>query len=424
MKFKNLFLPLVLGLTTLASLILRFKANVSSDVNLYEKVSKNLLEGKIPFQNGFYFEYPPLTGYLFAFLKVINNILVNFDIRIIYNSIFIIFMLILFFLNHIYSIKLHKQYNFSVLFLYIATILFVFEYREIAFERYDILPAFLTLIGISYFTSDKYKNIFMSGFLIGLGISIKLYPVLLLPIFLIYLIFKYDEFNLKKFLVSSSIFLIGLITTLIPTFYLLIKGYSGAIKFYQYHSLRGLEITSLGTTFARIGEYFGYGKSSPYAVCCEFGSTDLIYSKTGEIKSFLNVLLIIGFIIILLILLKNIRIKKANKIKLLYKSSFLVILLFIITNKVFSTQYFIWILSLGVISINFISNIRLKIITSIVFIVSMCLNSAMLNYFWYFEKPLSIVQTSIIDIKNVSFIILFILIITNMNFENNSYNLG
>ncbi|EAZ88132.1 hypothetical protein CY0110_10907 [Crocosphaera chwakensis CCY0110] len=48
--------------------------------------------------------------------------------------------------------------------------------------RYDLFPSFLTILAFYYL----FKQPIISGILLGCGILAKLYPVILLPVFIIY----------------------------------------------------------------------------------------------------------------------------------------------------------------------------------------------------------------------------------------------
>ena len=77
--------------------------------------------------------------------------------------------------------------------------------------NFDVIPVLLTLS--SYYFLTKNKNI-LSFFLLGIAISLKLYPLIFLPFFLFY-----NPINIKKIILNTLVTLFPLLTTLLPFIY-------------------------------------------------------------------------------------------------------------------------------------------------------------------------------------------------------------
>ncbi len=389
--------------------IIRIFSGISSDVDLYSKISSKLLSGQTPFLNNFYFEYPPITAYLFG---IVGSVMKVFNLKSLfsYNLIFILMSAFFIVLSYLLTIKMASKLQLNLLPIHVSFCLFIVEYRIIGFERYDIFPAFLVLLSLYIVQFLNYRNVFLSGLFLGLAICLKLYPVILLPLYIIYILRESVIQKMNNILRTITAFGLGLFVAILPTAVLIYKGFEGIVKFYQYHSNRGFEVTSIGTTLALGGSFFGVGKVDPFAYCCEYGSYDIVYTYTSQLKSLLNIGLALLLGLVLVMYYKRLSNLNLNNYKNLIQSSYIFVLLFVITNKVFSTQYFIWLLSLGLLTIGFITNIRTRKIAYFLFFSSMILNSIILNYFWRFETEISILQIMLINLKNILFWLLFMVV--------------
>jgi hypothetical protein len=329
----------LLGLGLLTSAFLYFSFAYRSfhltlgDTTIYYKYASQMLNGAIPYRD-FTIEYPPfsipfilLPGYISTlFGGSVEDYLLAFQFESYLLAVGIL-VIISWFLRKKYPAP---SYTYRVLFLGLAFPLISF----FLFRRFDAAPAFLLVL--SFYLLYLYRPVW-SGFFLGLAASAKLYPLLVLPLLLIY--FWRNKGNWKFTLWLSLGFMIAIGISVIP---FLIISPNGLAAFLQYQGERGLQIESLFASIAWLGSQSGF---APAIKIYDHNSTGYVSSWTSWLLP-LSTLLSIGGMLALLGYFwwtANPKRTKLDKDWLLY-ASFLVITWFIISNKVISPQYMIWLI--------------------------------------------------------------------------------
>ncbi len=201
--------------------------------------------------------------------------------------------------------------------------------------RYDLFPALLTILSLYLIINKKPVA---SGISIGIAVAAKLYPAVLIPIFMIYALVKNDLRSLKRFVIGGGISVI----TLIPFIILAPNSFT---SFLTYHQERGLEIESVMSGLILLGKMAGI---LPAKIVYNYTAFHLSSPYADIILRWLPYIAITLFAIIYASC--YIQFKKAFKAKneiptdSLLAYSILALLIFMGTNKVFSPQYIIWIL--------------------------------------------------------------------------------
>jgi len=300
--------------------------------NDYFPYANALVSGVLPYEpyNGLRWEYPPLA-YLFM---VIPRLFTSdpFVYTLIY--IFMVLIVTLIGLWLIRKIAMKHDKNAKILMLaYTASVLFLVSFY---FDRFDVIVAVITIAAIYLYTEKKYYWAFA---LLSIGMFIKLYPGLLFPFFLIP-IFANRDFKLG--IRCLSVFIVTSILLIMPFMLMSPDTY---LSFITYHTNRGIQIESVFASLALVMEILGLTSTQTIS---SYGSFNLEGGITGVMSAISFPLIIVSLILFAFVYYK--KCKTSNDMDWGYKmvpmASLVVILVFILFNKVFSAQYMIWIVGL------------------------------------------------------------------------------
>lgn len=245
MKSKRI-LYLGLGLTLVWLLVITFlRANLQTPIRLFS----DEYDRYIYFERGVWIEnhqvpyrdvlseYPQVPTYMFGLVRL--TAAGEKDPYIAYwkfSSIFSFLMLVLLAatieLLH-GMLPVHKSWAY--LLLLPAPLFF-------AFNRFDILPAYITLLSYKMVLDRKWG---FSALLLGIGAMTKWYPALLLPVNLMYYYRTYRRIPWRMMIVFG----VTCLLILLPTF--LFGGLDAVLAPYRFHLERGLETVSLPTLISR-----------------------------------------------------------------------------------------------------------------------------------------------------------------------------
>lgn len=186
------------------------------ELALYNKYATYLWEGKLPYYD-FFIEYPPLCLPFFGVAQIFGEkwfILTWYGLIGLF--VFLTFLII----------KRMKGRGFA----FIASVL---PLAGLFWDRFDLIPAFFSLWAIGLL---KKKNYPQSWFILSLGILIKVYPVVLIPYFLL----KTPIRSLLKCLFSFSV--LSVILLGIISWY---GGLEGLKRFVNFQGKRGVHLESI-----------------------------------------------------------------------------------------------------------------------------------------------------------------------------------
>ncbi len=300
--------------------------------NDYFPYADALVNGILPYQpyNGLRWEYPPLA-YLFM---VIPRLFTSdpFVYTLIYISMVLIVTLIGLWL--IRKIAMKHDKNAKILMLgYTASVLFLVSFY---FDRFDVIVVVITIAAIYLYMEKKYYWAFI---LLSIGMFIKLYPGLLLPFFLIPFLANRDfKLGIRCF----SIFLAVSVLLIIPFIWMSPDTY---LSFITYHTNRGIQIESVFSSFALMLELLGLTSMQTIS---SYGSFNLEGGITGVLSAISFPLIILSLILFAIVYYRKCMESDDRDwgFKMVPMASLVVVLVFILFNKVFSAQYMIWIMGI------------------------------------------------------------------------------
>lgn len=301
-----------------------------SDIPIYSRYSDSILNGQTPYKE-FEVEYPPLALLLFVIPGLLAKLIGSYSLS------FRLVML-LFDLGNIWLInKLainttgrSKAIAFKPLLIYSILTGLAFQ---LLYDRFDIAISFLILLSV-YFATIK-EAWFRAYIFVWVAVLAKVFPIILFPLFLM----THAKYKQKKhepiviFILASLLF-IGLALL----FSLWFGPWWNSVL--SYHGGRGIQVESMYGVIASAAAFLGV----PYSINHNFGSFNIENSFTpflSTLSPFVTLAAILfGYYLFYQILSASkvkIKVNKALKSGIL-----LVLLMFILTNKVFSPQYLLW----------------------------------------------------------------------------------
>lgn len=337
----------------------------SDDVAIYFRYARRALNGELPYRD-YLVEYPPFSLPFFIVPGFLCYILGNFSLQTysiaFHTQCFLLTLLTLWLVSKLY-LKLYPDTNWQKA----AWRLGLFSFGCVAislylFQRYDIAASCLTFGAVYLFMQ---KRPIAAGFMLGLATACKLYPAILLPLFLLYFWYYHAKpeqpFSLSIFKPSVAPalkiiagFSSGVLLVALP-FYL--ASPSGFLKFLSYHGERGLELESI---FAGLVVFASYLGIAPAITMVEAAALGLASPWVKPLASFSTLLTLGGLAVFYLWFWRKfarLRLYSASKDKesqfvkqsqFLLEASSVLLLWFILANKVLSPQYMIWLLPLAV----------------------------------------------------------------------------
>lgn len=311
MKTLNIFFFLLIIILLGSQIAINlFHANTSQDLKLYFEYSQKLFEGRVPFKD-YLIEYPPAAFYLMAvpyfFAKTFP----------LYKFLFSVFVAI-----NIITVCIHFFYKKQWLNNAIVFASLLCLPSEIIYQRIDSFLGVLVFWNIIMLLNKKYIAM---GIFLGIAISIKFIPIILIPLLIIAL-------RKKKIIYQTLLSWSMTIIILLIPFFLSDAPTQNLLNFWTYNQTRGIQLESSWSSLTMVLENSKY----PVSLHDSHNSLDI----QSPYKNMLTKIAMLSIICYLLFIYYFAYKKKIKNLAALY---FLTLCGFIILNKVFSPQYLLWI---------------------------------------------------------------------------------
>lgn len=296
-------------------------------------VALQIINGEVPYID-FANEYPPLALLSFLLPALVGRTL------IVYTQVFAVEMLLLDLLAMALIAALASRFKLPVSKTLTMYTLFIAAMGPITVSRYDLLPAALVLAALYTFINGKNKS---SWALLALGFTAKLYPIIIAPLFALY----YLRRRQYRQLAAGCVTFLGVTVILILPWLVLDAG--SLLSFLKYHAERGLHSESTYGSALLVAQLLNL---THVQAGLTFGSWNLMSPLADGLAA-------VSFYITAALLLfiyawyghwlwhQSNRVVKAGvpgneAARLLLIYSTLIILAFLLTNKVLSPQYLVW----------------------------------------------------------------------------------
>ncbi len=315
-------------------LVFVFNVGELGDTRAYFDYSSRIIHGEVPYRD-FDIEYPPLS-----LLTFIPPRLLTADLSL-YSQLFTLEILFFDLIGLVLIAALARRWGLSqwqALGIYTVVMALL---APVAAKRYDLLPAVLMLFALYAFARGWDKA---SWAALALGTMAKLYPVLLAPFFIAIYLQRRERHRLIR---GGLVFAL---TVAAITVVWLVLSPSGFVHSLTYHTARPLQIESTYASFLLLGHTMGLTSLS---VDLSYGSWNLASPAANALATTSTILMFISLALIYWGYVRNLSrestlSQESNpgawhiNLTTLFNYSLLVVLAFIVTSKVFSPQFLIW----------------------------------------------------------------------------------
>lgn len=300
-------------------------------LNFYAQGEK-FKSGLLPYKD-FQFEFPPLAIIFFTIPALFTSDLGTY--AFIYGlETIVMATLALYFL-----IKIAEKMNIDKNKVAVVFIIFYLVYYIQALRKFDTIPMMLTTLSLYFYVNEK-SNLAYATMMIGA--LVKIYPLLLIPIFLIMDISgknKHDWRHAVKGMASCTI--VGAVTIL-PLLMASVS-MSEIFSFISYHSDRGFQIESLVGVIVQALSALGLTTSHIVPSCYTYDVISPVCDALLPFWAYISMMaLIVAWGFVTIVVLRSKTDNGAENITRIFMYSTIVLLTFVLTNKVFSTQYIMW----------------------------------------------------------------------------------
>ena len=339
-RVNGLVVPLFCSLGLLVVLILfnSISLPAANDVELYYNYARRTLQGEIPYRD-FVIEYPPLSLLFFLPPALLSSVLGGISLTgytwLLHGELFLLNLASLWLIYDLLGRQgrsLAERNSQLRLFTWGSVGIALY-----LLQRFDIGVAFLTLLALWFFQRGRPASL---GLTLAVGTLVKLYPALLLP--LVVLLYWYgpkDRRAIVRCLVGF-----GLGSGLLVGPFVLF-GWEGLKGFLAYQSERGVELESLFAGVIVLGSYLGLTHALSMV---EHGGLGLASDWVRPLATASTLLTLLGLVVLLMLLWRNARCQfPVEQFEWLVNAASLLILWFVLANKVISPQYLIWLLVLA-----------------------------------------------------------------------------
>ena len=179
----------------------------------------------------------------------------------------------------------------------------------------------------------------LAGLTLGAAVAAKLYPVVLAPIWGAYYLTRGDWGALLRATAGGAL---ALGVTVLP--FLLIAP-EGLLDFVQYHAERGIQVESLWAGAILIARALGLTSAT---LVYNYGATHLISPLADAVLPWVLPAFLVTYTATLVACLlrfrREVRERGGVSVETLVAYAVIALLVFVLTNKVFSAQYMLWFL--------------------------------------------------------------------------------
>ncbi len=306
-------------------------AGVCQDVQLYYNYAESFADGQLPYAD-FKLEYPPGALLFFLVPGVAANTELGFNQMFIFTSIILEGMTLAVIAYILRLMGKEKELASGIL----AGVVIYGLQSYYGYMRFDLLPAFLTVVALLGCVQGRR---WLSWMAIGGGFAVKLYPIALAPLVFLYW-WHENRGQVSCFLREvgwALLFAGGTVACLWGPFWWLVG--SDFWSFISYHSQRGLQVESLyANVLALLKPVIETGTEF------KFGAWHLKGVVATEVAGVS--MLVMAFVFLILYALLYFAAKKWTREEFAVRlpGLFLVfIITFLLTGKVLSPQYIMWV---------------------------------------------------------------------------------
>ena len=304
------------------------------DVLNFYKQAEMIKDGMVPYRD-FVFEFPPFALLFFLIPSMFTS---ELDV---YAQIFGVMVTLISLICLFYVLRISERMgvNKAVVTLVFVALMLLY-YKELV-VKFDTIPMMLTVMAIYYFQRG---NRYAAYGLAMVGALVKIYPIFLVVLFLILdLVDRHDSRRVRVIRGFCACVAVGLVS-LLP---LLAAGasFGDVMSFLPFRTERGFQVESV---MGVIIQGLGLLGLTSFSLVNIYGTYDVISPVSDALLPFWNPLVAVLMVFAFYLIYRHATVRGAggscDRDVVLYTT--VVFLMFILTNKVFSTQYMLWLFPL------------------------------------------------------------------------------
>ena len=301
--------------------------------SVYFGYSNMTIQGQMPYRD-FAIEYPPLA---LLFLTLPRLVASSFTM---YTYIFAAQILLFDLLGLFLISSLSRRLGLNLVATLAIYTLALLAIGPLLIIRYDLIPAIMVLLSIYAFSQSRYK---LSWAILAIGMMTKIYPAVIAPIFLLYH-FRHRQY--RQIITGVGTFAITTAIIMVPC---LLLSADGFWQSFSYHAQRGLQSESTYASFLLLGHTLGL---NTIGIEFSFGSNNIVSPVADTLTRFSPFIMLLSLAVVYWFFYKSYHKTAATKGILapigqpdtvnIINYSLLAILAFMVTSKVLSPQFIIW----------------------------------------------------------------------------------
>jgi uncharacterized membrane protein len=305
------------------------------DVEGYYRYGAQMGQGKVPYRD-FSIEYPPGAAAVFYLpYAASHNLHLSADNIQGYGIAFTFEMLLFDLVGLFLTVGVARRARLSPLLCLFVYTVGIAAIGSIAVQRFDMVPAAITLGAVYAFCRGNYKTAWA---VLAIGTLTKAYPAALAPIFLIY---QWRHAGLRS--VFKSVAAFAAVSAVIAVPFLLMNAH-GFIAAFTEQSGRALQLESLYSSLLLLAGSLGLTSATPVQGPISF---DILSPLAGPLARYSFVFLGAGALAVYACYWRRSgntpdTADESGGLRLALNYSFLVILVLMLASKVFSPQFMLW----------------------------------------------------------------------------------
>jgi uncharacterized membrane protein len=296
-----------------------------------------ILDGQLPYSD-FFSEYPPLALLSFLLPALFSTT------QPAYGFLFAVEMLLLDLVVLFILAKFAARFKIRVWRVLSIYTLCLLAIGPIVTGRYDLLPATLVLVALYAFVSGRHKTAWA---VLALGATAKIYPVIIAPLFALYLLYHRQYRQL-----TQGIAIFGAVLLAINLPWIIINA-DGFWQFISYHLERGLHSESSYGSVLLIGQIMGLTQVEGAMTYGSWNLSSPMADTLSQVSSYITASLLMFLYALYAhqLLRKSDSVAKAamlntGTVELILRYSLLAVFIMLLTSKLFSPQFLIWLVPL------------------------------------------------------------------------------
>jgi Glycosyltransferase family 87 len=300
--------------------------SVLGDVTIYRGWAKVLETGTYPVHDT-QWQYPPAAALVFLVPQVFTHLGVSYIIAFFFFALLADLVIFLLLLGHANRNAVADSADPHLTGVW-AWVIGGFAIGPLVLMRYDVIVTAFAVGGLIAPARSVKVRWSLRGALLGFGAMVKAWPgalVLGLPP-------RGPGRRALGWAVGTAVVSTGILSLCL----------TGAFSFLSGQSNRGIEVESVLASPFMVASWFGY----PVKVVHLYGSFQISGPGISAVSSFAELLTVVGVCIVLWWRLMRFR-PRCWTPALMYDTAFTVLLVLVVTSRVLSPQYLIWLLGLA-----------------------------------------------------------------------------